>query len=272
MPKSTYMYWQRNFDRENPDKKLEELIKKIFMDNNQNYGYRRIQIELLQQGFNVNHKKIQRIMKKLNIQCSKFHKPYRKYRSYRGTLGRICDNKINRRFNTSVPHQKLTTDTSEFKYILQSSSGNKVIKKAYLDVFLDMYNGEIISHNLSLKPSSDGILKVLNEAIERTKDCQFRRTFHSDQGWGYQMAAYQMKLKECRIFQSMSRKGNCLDNSPVENFFSLLKQEMYHGYIFSSFDELKNEIDKYMLYYNHDRIKTKLRTSPIKYRLENYIA
>ena len=70
-------------------------------------------------------------------------------------------------------------------------------------------------------------------------------TFHSDQGWAYQMKAYSHRLKEERIFQSMSRKGNCLDNSVMENFFGLLKQEIYYGVVYYSYEELKSEIERF---------------------------
>lgn len=172
------MYWQKRFDRENPDEKLERLIKDIFEENNENYGYRRIDMELRKRGHVVNHKKIQRIMRKLGIKCEKFRRKSRKYSTYRGKVGKVAKNLIRRRFYTSVPHQKLTTDTSEFKYYEEDKNGKLVIKKAYLDPFLDMYNGEILSYRFSERPNA--------EAIEATNDCPFRRTIHSDQGWAYQ--------------------------------------------------------------------------------------
>ena len=107
-----------------------------------------------------------------------------------------------------------------------------------------------------------------DKAIEITSDCPYRRTFHSDQGWAYQMKAYSHRLKEERIFQSMSRKGNCLDNSVMENFFGLLKQEIYYGVIYYSYEELKMEIERFIKYYNEQRIKEKLGwMSPVQYRL-----
>lgn len=108
---------------------------------------------------------------------------------------------------------------------------------------------------------------ALGKAIEITSDCPYRRTFHSDQGWAYQMKAYSHRLKEKRIFQSMSRKGNCLDNSIMENFSGLLKQEICYGVVYYSFDELKFEIERFIKYYNERRIKEKLGwMSPVQYR------
>ena len=111
------------------------------------------------------------------------------------------------------------------------------------------------------------------QAIEITSDCPYRRTFHSDRGWAYQMVAYSSALKENKIFQSMSRKGNCYDNSVMENFFGILKQEMYYGNTYYSFAELKDAIERYIKYYNEKRIKEKLGwMSPMQYRLNSLAA
>ena len=181
----------------------------------------------------------------------------------------MAKNRVNRRFKTNVIHQKITTDTTEFKYYEVDSKGRMTIKKLYLDPFLDMFNGEIISYNISQRPSAQGIMTALTQAIEATDDCKYRRTFHSDQGWAYQMKAYAKTLKDNKIFQSMSRKGNCLDNSVMENFFGILKQEIYYGQTYYSFEQLKTAIESYIKYYNNKRTKQKLGyLSPVEYRLK----
>lgn len=266
--KSTYMYWQRREAQPNRDEEIEKLILEIFQENKENYGYRRIDVELGKRGHIVNHKKVVRIMKKIGIKCISFTRKSRKYSSYRGVVGKIAKNLIHRRFGTSLARQKLTTDTSEFKYYESSKEGHVTIKKAYLDAYLDMFNGEIISFRVSKRPNAQAIMEALDEAITSTKDCPYRSTIHSDQGWAYQMKQYKNKLKDNRLFQSMSRKGNCLDNSPMENFFGILKQEMYHGSTFGSFHDLETAIKDYVYYYNHQRIKIKLGgLSPVDYRL-----
>jgi transposase InsO family protein len=175
---------------------------------------------------------------------------------------------LKRRFETNITHQKITTDTTEFKYYELNDQGTLVIKKLYFDPFMDLSNREIISYGISQRPSAQSIMDALNEAIEVTSDCKYRRTFHSDQGWAYQMKSYVRTLKEHKIFQSMSRKGNCHDNSVMENFFGILKQEMYYGIIYKSFDELKTAIETYIKYYNEQRIKEKLGwMSPREYRI-----
>ncbi|EPR11749.1 integrase [Ruminiclostridium papyrosolvens C7] len=261
------MYWQKRFDRENPDQELEEKVLEI-NENNKDYGYRRMYGELRNQGYQVNKKKVQRIMQKLNLQVTSFTRKSRKYSSYKGKIGTIAPNRIGRRFNTNIPHQKITTDTTEFKYYEIDSKGHMIMRKLYLDPFMDMCNGEILSYGIGKHPSAINVMNALNEAIEITSDCPYRRTFHSDQGWAYQMKAYSHRLKEDRIFQSMSRKGNCHDNSVMENFFGLLKQEIYYGVVYYSYEELKSEIERYIKYYNEQRIKEKLGwMSPVQYRL-----
>lgn len=135
----------------------------------------------------------------------------------------MAKNRIRRRFHTSICHQKITTDTTEFKYWEKDGNGVVRKRKLYLNPFFDMYNSEIIAYRISEQPNALAIMEGLEEAIEVTKDCPHRRTFHSDQGWGYQMKSYGQQIKEHKIFQSMSRKGICLDNGIMENFFSLLK-------------------------------------------------
>lgn len=263
----TYMYWRKLFDRENPNEKLEQKILDI-RKKNKDFGYRRIYGELRKQGLIVNKKCVQRIVQKLGIQVTSFTRKSRKYSSYKGKVGKTAPNRIHRRFETHIPHQKITTDTSEFKYYEIDDKGRMIIKKLYLDPFMDLCNREIISYGISQCPSAENIMKALNAAIEITSDCKYRRTFHSDQGWAYQMKAYVHALKEKRIFQSMSRKGNCHDNSVMENFFGIMKQEMYYGETYYSYEELKISIEKYIKYYNEQRIKEKLGwMSPVEYRL-----
>ena len=261
------MYWQKRFDKKNPDQELEEKILEI-RNHNKDFGYRRICGQLRRHGLVVNKKRVQRIVQKLGLQVKSFTRKSRKYSSYKGKVGKVAPNRIHRRFETHIPHQKITTDTSEFKYYEVDEKGRMVIKKLYLDPFMDLCNREIISYGISKRPSAESILRALNEAIEITSDCQYRRTFHSDQGWAYQMKSYVRTLGENKIFQSMSRKGNCHDNSVMENFFGIMKQEMYYGMTYYSYEELKISIEKYIRYYNEQRIKEKLGwMSPVEYRL-----
>lgn len=244
----------------NPNRELEREIQSIFDENAGNYGYRRIQLELGNRGMRVNHKKVQRIMTKLGLKGKKFMRKSRCYSSYKGTVGTVARNRMNRRFYTNIARQKLTTDITEFKCL----EGNKL----YLSPILDMYNGEILSYSISMHPTLDFAMKPLIEALQIVKEVRYRTTIHSDQGWHYQHQKWVKTLKKSNVFQSMSRKGNCIDNSPMENFFGLLKQEMYYGEALRTYEALKRDIESYIYYYNHKRIKQKLAgMSPVQYRL-----
>lgn len=266
------MYWQKRFNLPSPDADIEAKIVAI-RKSDKDFGYRRIWGKLHEEGLLINRKRVQRLVQKLGLQVTSFIHKSRKYNSYKGTVGHVAPNRLRRRFDTCIPHQKITTDTTEFKYYEMDTKGTIITRKAYLDPFLDLFNREIISFSFTKRPSSQGIMSALERAIEVTGDCPYRRTFHSDQGWAYQMGEYVSRLKEERIYQSMSRKGTCLDNSVMENFFGLLKQEIYYGRTYHSFEELQKAIQKYIIYYNNRRIKAKLGwLSPVNYRLRHVAA
>ena len=193
-------------------------------------------------------------MKQLGLQCFVRAK---KYKSYKGTIGKVCKNELNRNFKADKPNLKWVTDVTEFKV-----KGDKI----YLSPIVDLYNGEIISYNISTSPNFEQIVDMSDKACKKIKDLK-GLILHSDQGWQYQMKQYQGILKDIEIIQSMSRKGNCLDNSLAENFFGILKSELFYTKEYNSLEELKEEIIEYIDYYNNKRIKCKLKgMSPVNYR------
>lgn len=273
--KSSYFYQVSTYTREDPDAELKNKIEGIFIKHKQRYGYRRITLELANQGFVVNHKKVKKLMSVLHL---KAFNPKAKYKSYKGQVGRTCNNllldikvdkmtnktKYRRNFITTGMNQKWTTDISEFHI----GAG-----KLYLSPILDMHNREIISYVVSRSPNYAQIIEMLNIAFKKHKDLK-GLIFASDQGWQYQMHDYQQRLKERGIIQSMSRKGNCLDNSLMENFFGVMKNEMFYGheYEFKTLEELEEAIIEYIDYYNKERITCKLKgMSPISYRQHSLI-
>ena len=236
-----------------------EEITAIYHENQGRYGYRRITLEMRNRGYVINHKTVSRLMKDLGLKCQVRIK---RYRSYKGEIGKVAPNLIDRNFHADAPNQKWTTDITEF-----SLFG----KKLYLSPILDMYNGEIISYNISERPHLGQVMDMLDKAFEKIPD-NTGLVFHSDQGWQYQHKMYQYRLKEKGIRQSMSRKGNCLDNAVMENFFGLLKSELLYLREFESFEEFKEELEKYIYYYNHQRIKGKLKgLSPVQYRIQSLL-
>lgn len=259
IPEATYHYQMKIMKQANSNEKWETLILETFKKHEGRYGYRRIHAELRAQGYTINHKKIQRIMKKLGLKCVKFVRKSR-YKSYKGTDGKVAKNLLNRRFRTPYTLQKLVTDVTEFKCTDD--------EKLYLSPIMDLYNGEIIGFSMSKRPSLDFVLDSLKQVLTIIqKRAEYRTTIHSDQGWHYQHNTWVKTLRQNRIFQSMSRKATCADNAAMENFFSLLKQEMYYGEQLISYEALQKKIEKYISYYNNDRIKQKLAgMSPVNYR------
>jgi len=258
IPEATYHYHVKQMQRKDPDKEWKEKIYDIFHEHKGRYGYRRVYEELKKQGYIINHKKVQRIMREMNLRCEKFQRKSR-YKSYKGTVGKVANNRLNRRFDTHIPLQKIVTDVTEFKC--------KDDQKLYLSPIMDLYNNEVISYGISNRPTLDFVIEPLNQAIAIIqKEAQYRTTIHSDQGWHYQHNTWVKTLKKNKIFQSMSRKATCADNASMENFFGILKQEMYYGVKLMTYEELKQEIEEYIDYYNNERIKTKLAgLSPVEY-------
>lgn len=184
----------------------------------------------------------------------------KRYKSYRGEIGKVAPNVINRNFKASKPNEKWTTDITEI-----SVTGEKI----YLSPILDMYNSEVISYVISHRPVLKQVIDMLDAAFEKIDDGN-KLIIHSDQGWQYQNKRYQEKLCIKGVTQSMSRKGNCLDNSIMENFFGILKTELIYCNKFKSTEELIEEIHKYIRYYNNERIKIKLKgLSPVEFRTQS---
>ena len=252
MARSTF--FARRQVKQDKDKGLKAEIIKI-KAKHPDYGYRRVHACLR----GVNHKKIQRLMRELELQVRV--RKSKKLTTYRGTIGHIAPNHLERHFKATKPNQKWVTDVTEFK----AKDGNKV----YLSPILDLFNNEIVSYTLSYSPNWAQVEKMLKLAVKRLNKTS-GSILHSDQGWQYQMAAYRQILAEHGIIQSMSRKGNCLDNAAMESFFGRLKTECFYGREFNTREEIVNAVRDYLDYYNHRRIQLKLKgLSPIQYRLQS---
>lgn len=261
LSRSTYYYQvKRLAAQEDQDMALKELIQSIYDEHHGNYGYRRIHLELRNRGFIVNHKKIQRLMKRLGLKARIRRK--RKYSSYRGEIGKKADNLINRQFSASKPYEKCYTDVTEFAL----AEG-----KLYLSPVLDGYNSEIIDFTVSRSPDLKQVQSMLEKAFPAKS--YSGTILHSDQGWQYQHQSYHHFLENKGIRPSMSRKGNSPDNGMMESFFGILKSEMFYGLetSYQSLDELEQAIADYIFYYNNKRIKTKLKgLSPVQYRTKSF--
>ena len=262
LARSTYYYHLKQLEKPDKDQELKAEIQSIFIEHKGNYGYRRIHLELRNRGYLVNHKRVQRLMKVLNLQAKMRQK--RKYSSHKGDVGKKAENLIQRQFEGSKTMQKCYTDVTEFA--IPAST-----QKLYLSPVLDGFNSEIIAYNLSTSPNLEQVKTMLEQAFT---DKHYKNTIlHSDQGWQYQHDSYHRFLESKGIQASMSRKGNSPDNGMMESFFGILKSEMFYGYekSFQSLKQLEQAIVDYIDYYNNKRIKVKLKgLSPVQYRTKSF--
>jgi putative transposase len=220
---------------------------------------------LKNRGWKVNHKKVQRVMQEQHLQSQAYSKKNSKYNSYKGTVGKVAPNRLNRRFNTDRPYQKLTVDVTELRWGDKSNE-----HRCYLEPVMDLYSGEILAFNIDLHPTVKFALKLLHNALEALPELPYRTTVHSDQGSQYQHRSWIKELKEHHVFQSMSRKATCLDNAAMESFFHLLKCEIFYLNDYQSFEEVVQAATEWIYYYNNHRIKEKLGgRSPVQFRLLN---
>ena len=224
---------------------VKEKITTIYHENRGRYGYRRITAELRKRKFSVNHKTVQRLMKELGLVCRVRMK---KYRSYKGEVGKIAPNLLNRDFHAEKPNQKWVTDVTEF-----SLFGEKL----YLSPILDLCSSDLVSYTISDRPALSMVTTYAGRGRFAKIPAETNLILHSDQGWQYQHKQYQQMLREKGVRQSMSRKGNCLDNAVIENFFGLLKSELLYLQEFRSMEHFKLELIEYLDYYNNRRIKAK---------------
>ncbi|WP_115203308.1 IS3-like element IS1397 family transposase, partial [Escherichia coli] len=233
---------------------VKQLIASIFHEHRGCYGYRRIHCELQKRGLKFSGKTVRKLMQQLGLKS-----PVRlkKYRSYRGNMGLAAENILQRQFKAEAPCEKWVTDITEFR-----AGGQKL----YLSPILDLFNGEIVAWETACRPTEELVKRMLNKGLESLAEGE-KPLLHSDQGWHYRIKSYQSALADKGLVQSMSRKGNCLDNAVMENFFGHLKEEMYYRRDYRSVEELENAVNEYITYWNQKRIKLSLGgLSPVEYR------
>ena len=249
LPRATFYYHLRRQNK--PDKyevaKAEIIV--IYHENKGRYGYRRITTELNKRNILLYHKTVQKLMKVLGLVCRVRMK---KYRSYKGEVGKVAPNLLNRDFIADRPNQKWVTDVTEF---------NLFGEKLYLSPILDLHSRDLVCYTISDRPVLSMVTTMLDKAFAQIPD-ETNLILHSDQGWQYQHKRYQRMLQKKGVRQSMSRKGNCLDNAVMENFFGLLKSELLYLQKFDSMEQFRQELIDYLDYYNNKRIKAKLKGLP----------
>ena len=254
LARSTFYYYLKHQNTDKYEKEKQEILD-IFNANKGRYGYRRILTVLRNKGYFINHKTVLKLMGSLGLKGKQ--RKNDKYHSYKGEIGKVTDNLLKRDFYAEKPFEKLTTDVTQFKVCDE---------KVYLSPVMDLFNREIVSYSISTSPNLWQIREMLDGLFAKLP-ADATPIFHSDQGWQYQHAEYQRLLSEHNITQSMSRKGNCMDNGAMENFFGRLKVEMFYGEKFESVNAFVDELKRYIHYYNNERISLKLKgMSPVQYR------
>ncbi len=194
-------------------------------------------------------------MRVLQLKCKT--RSRKRFSSYQGEVGKIAPNHLAREFFAARPNEKWVTDVTEFKV------GEA---KLYLSPVMDLCDRSIVAFSTSRHPTVEFAVSSLQDALEQLPE-QSSLLVHSDQGFHYQHARWRDCLAQVGARQSMSRKGNCLDNAVMENFFGHLKEEMFHHDSFDSIEELEREIHEYIAWYNAERVSLTLEgMSPMEYR------
>lgn len=254
MARSVFYYHLKRLNGNDKYKNEKEEIVRIYHLHKGRYGYRRVTSEMRNLGYLINHKTVQKIMGTLGLKCN-IRKA--RYRSYKGEVGKIAPNVLERDFQASLPNQKWATDVTQMNI-----KGEKI----YLSPIIDMFNGEVISYSISKSPNMQMIDEMLHGAFDKVKNTK-GLVFHSDQGWQYQHYGYRKALEKNGIIQSMSRKGNCLDNAMAESFFGIVKTELLYRQSFETTEHFIASLKEYIHYYNNKRIKNRLNgKSPVEYR------
>lgn len=254
--RAAYYEWVKKIGLPDPDQERIEQVQAIFEASHKTYGYRRITIQLQKKlGILINHKAVLRLMRKLHIR-SRARKPkmYKKleeigtYHSY--------PNVLKRDFVAAKPNQKWVTDLT---YIRTQQGW------AYLSTIKDLYDGFIVAHVFDQNNSIALVTQTLRQAKQKEKVTE-ALILHSDQGYQYTSHGYYTLIQEFAITPSMSRRGNCWDNAPMENFFSHLKEEYLRHFKKPTFQQAQQLINEYIYFYNYERIQLKTRQTPYETR------
>jgi putative transposase len=257
LARSTFFYHQARLTRPDPHAELKTAITEAFEAAHGRYGHRRIHIMLTRAGWQIAKKTVLTLMNTLGLVC-KVRRP-RKYRPWLGQTGTTAENVLNRKFTASAPDTKWVTDVTEFRI------GDR---KLYLSPIIDLFDRSVIAYTCGPSPTLELTNSSLRQAIA-TLPAAAAPLVHSDQGFQYQHASWRTLLADAGLAQSMSRRGNCLDNSMAENFFDHLKEELFHHNRFDTVAEFTTALDEYIDWYNTTRISTTLKgLSPVEYRAQ----
>jgi transposase InsO family protein len=255
--RAAYYAWLKQLETPDPNVDRIELIQEAYETSHKTYGYRRITLWISKnKGVCINHKAVLRLMNRMNIHCvARKRKIYKKVTEL-GTY-HCYENVLNRQFTASQPNQKWVTDIT---YIATQQGW------CYLSTIKDLYDGFIVAYSCGLNNSIGLVTRTVRQAKQKEKVTD-GLILHSDQGIQYTSQAYHDVLtKEYNITPSMSRRGNCWDNAPMENFFGHLKEEYIRQFKQTTFKETEQLVDEYIHFYNYERIQLKTRQTPYETR------
>ena len=250
--RSGYYDFVRCLKRTPKDEELAGLIGQCQESCKRTYGYRRVAIWLDRNGVHHNPKTVLRVMQKYGL-LSVIRR--RKYQTYSSVLHRY-PNTLNRDFHADRPNQKWVTDISYIR------TGQGFL---YLSVIRDLYDLSIVSYRTSPKQTVNLVLDTIRDAKAKEKVTD-GLALHSDQGFQYLSQEYFNLTISYHISPSMSRRGNPYDNALAENFFSILKTECIHRVKLRTFSEAEQVIDEYIHFYNHVRLQSKTKLTPVEFR------
>ena len=257
LSRSTFFHRQAALKTPDRHAELRAQIHEVFTQVKGRYGHRRIHAVLARQGWQIARKTVLKLMREEKLVCKV--RTRRRFSTYRGQVGKIAENLLKRKFDAEAPNTKWVTDVTEFKISE---------RKVYLSPVLDLFDRSIVSYSVSESPTVAFTNQSLIEAIGTLTPGE-APMMHSDQGFQYQHASWQKLLTKAGMTQSMSRKGNCLDNSVMENFFGHLKEEMFHRQEFTDIEAFTTELRTYIRWYNCERISLTLEClSPMEYRAQ----
>jgi len=239
--RAAYYEWVKKLDKPDPDQERMQQVQSAYEATHRTYDYRRITLHLQQkQGLRVNHKAVLRLMRKLNLRSVARQPKLRKKLEEIGTYHKY-PNLLSRDFAAIRPNQKWVTDVT---YVLTQQGW------AYLSTIKDLYDGFIVGHAFSQSNSIALVTATVRQAKSKEK-VTAGLILHSDQGHQYTSQAYHDVLtREYNITPSMSRRGNCWDNAPIENFFGHLKEEYLRQFKKLTFEEARQLINEFCTFPN----------------------
>ncbi|MEU5853674.1 IS3 family transposase, partial [Saccharopolyspora shandongensis] len=216
LARSTFFYHQARLRRADPQAELKAAITTVFEANQGRYGHRRVHAVLIKKGWRVAKKTVLKLMRQLDLICRIRR---RRYNSFKGEAGKTAPNLLARDFTATAPNQKWVTDVTEF------AIGDQ---KVYLSPIMDLFDRQIIAYQVGNSPNLTLTNTALQDALATLKPSGQAPLVHTDQGFQYQHVSWRKLLASAGATQSMSRKGNCLDNAVIESFFGHLKEELFH--------------------------------------------